>query len=112
MSVLWIAAPLLRFGRPEFVQSVVALRVLSISLPFFFLSSLSMWVLITMKKQGILVPIYAVSMIANIGLNLVLIPLWGYMAAAWVTVGSEAFVLLLTGYFVMRMFRLSQSSSL
>lgn len=110
--VLWIAAPLLRFVRPEFVQSVIALRVLSLSLPFFFLSSLSMWVLITMKKQGILVPIYAVSMIANIGLNLVLIPLWGYMAAAWVTVVSEAFVLLLTGYFVMRTFRFSQTSSL
>jgi O-antigen/teichoic acid export membrane protein len=56
-----------------------------------------MWVLIAEKKQKLLLGIYGISMIINICLNYFFIPVYGYMAAAWITVGSEALVLSMSG---------------
>lgn len=94
--ILWFAAPLLMYIRPEFFGSITVLRILSLSLPFFFLSSLTMWTMIALGKQKFLVPIYGVSMVLNIVLNLIYIPQYSYVAAAWITVGSEGLVLLIS----------------
>ena len=56
-----------------------------------------MWILIAARKQHALVYIYGGSMVFNIALNMVFIPQYGYMAAAWITVASEALVLLVSG---------------
>lgn len=96
--VFWFASPLLTLIRSDFTGSVTALRVLILGFPFFFLSSGVMWALIALKKQGALVAIYGFSMLLNIALNLWLIPIYGYMAAAWITVVSEAVVLLFSGF--------------
>ncbi len=93
LIAFWVAAPLLSTVRPEFAASTAALRVLSLGLPFFFLTSLTMWTLIALKRQTVLVFIYGGSMVVNVILNAWLVPILGYMAAAWVTVGSEALVL-------------------
>ncbi|MBI3385249.1 flippase [Candidatus Gottesmanbacteria bacterium] len=79
----------------DFIGATSALRVLSLSLPFFFISSFLMWFLITHDKQKTLVPIYALSMLLNIVLNLILIPKYGYIAAAATTLITEAFVTIL-----------------
>lgn len=97
VGLLWWASPLVSLIRPEFSQSVTALRILSLSLPFFFLSSLTMWTIITLKKQTLLIPIYATSMILNVFFNILYIPRFSYIAAAWVTVVSEVLVLIMTG---------------
>src|SRR3989344_5916433 len=102
--VLWFAAPLLTMIKSDFSASIPALRVLSLGLPFFFLTSLTMWTLIALKKQWALAGIYGLSMVINIALNLWLIPVYGYMAAAWITVLSEGVVLLLSGIFLLKMF--------
>jgi O-antigen/teichoic acid export membrane protein len=94
--VFWYFAPLLNFIKPEFNQSINILRILALGLPLFFLSSLTMWLLITQKKQGMLLIIYAISMVINIGANLIYIPVYGIAAAAWITVLSEAFVLMVS----------------
>ena len=93
MLIMWVASPLLTMIRPEFAGSIPALRVLSLGLPFFFLTSLTMWTMIAAKKHMALIGIYGVSMILNVLLNIWLVPQYGYMAAAWVTVSSEAVVL-------------------
>ncbi|KKU85598.1 MAG: Polysaccharide biosynthesis protein [Candidatus Gottesmanbacteria bacterium GW2011_GWA2_47_9] len=90
--------------KSDFSASIPALRVLSLGLPFFFLTSLTMWTLIALKKQWALAGIYGLSMVINIALNLWLIPVYGYMAAAWITVLSEGVVLLLSGIFLLKMF--------
>ena len=95
--LMWMGSPLITRIRPDFAGSVGALRILSLSLPLFFVSSLTMWTIIAQKRQMILIPIYGVSMIVNIILNSVFIPSHGYIAAAWITVLSEAIVLLATG---------------
>jgi O-antigen/teichoic acid export membrane protein len=79
----------------DFAGAISALRILSLSLPFFFVSSFLMWFLIANNKQKILPALYAVSMVFNVVLNLVFIPTHGYLAAATITVVSEAVVMLL-----------------
>lgn len=101
----WYAAPLLSVIRPEFAQSAEPLRVLILGLPFFFLTSLLMWTLIALKRQIVLVAIYGGSMAINIALNNWLVPTYGYMAAAWITVFSEAIVLTVSAGYLWQVFR-------
>lgn len=109
---LWATAPLLALIKSDFAASVAVLRVLSLGLPFFFLTSLTMWTLIALKKQWMLAGIYGASMFINIFANMWLIPAYGYMAAAWVTVGSEGVVLALSGILVMRLIHNSRENIL
>lgn len=98
--LVWSAAPLLILIKPEFVNSVSALRILAFGLPFFFLSSLVMWVMIAQKQQKQLAMIYFTSMILILVLDWILLPRFGYLAAAWMTVVGEGIVLLLSGSFL------------
>lgn len=98
---LWMAAPLVTFVRPDFAASIAPLRVLILGLPIFFVSALFMWFIIAQKQQAVLVVIHGVAMLANIIGNIILIPSYGYMAAAWMTIGSEFFVLITTSFYVL-----------
>lgn len=102
LLVLWAGAPLLSLVKADFVSSVPALRVLSLGLPIFFLSSLAMWSLVALGKQRLLVFVYGASMIGNVVLNALFVPRVGYMAAAWITVFSEGGVLACTGLLLVR----------
>jgi O-antigen/teichoic acid export membrane protein len=100
--VVWLGSPLISWIRTDFVPGIPALKVLSLGFPFFFLSSLTMWTLITYKKQIALVYIYGISMALNILLNVYFVPQFGYIAAAWITVVSEAFVFIVSSVVVLR----------
>lgn len=100
--IFWFTAPLLSLIKPEFSQSIPALRILTLGLPFFFLSSLTMWTLIALKKQTTLAVIYALAMTMNVLLNVWFIPLFGYLAAAWITTFSEALVLAVSGFILLK----------
>ncbi len=102
---MWLAAPLLALIKPDFSQSVPAFRVLSSGFVLFFVSSLTMWSLIALNKTVALVLIYGGGMIVNAILNALLVPLYGYMAAAWITVGSEAIVLMVSAFVLRRYMR-------
>lgn len=103
--VTWVIAPYLAHIQESFRASVPPLRVLSLSLPFFFISALTMWSLIALKKQVQLALIYGGAMLFNISLNAWLIPAFGYMAAAWTTVLGEGLVLIACGFFLLRYIR-------
>lgn len=77
----------------RFAGSVPALQILALGMPFFFLSALLWHVLIIKNRQQYLIYIYGAGAGANIIANLILIPLYGYLAAAATTVASEALVL-------------------
>ena len=100
--IVWFCAPIIAWIRTDFFAGVAVLRVLSLGLPFFFLSSLTMWTLIAKKQQTLLAVVYCVCMFVNAGLNWIFIPKFGYMAAAWITVASEGLVLLLSSLSVLR----------
>jgi len=93
----YLCAPLLVFVRKDFYPSIEVLRILSLSTPVFFLSSLSMWIMITFGKNKQLLIIYFLGMIANVILNLIFIPFYGTYAAAMITLISEFFILLVSG---------------
>ncbi len=94
-SLTLIFSPLLPTIKSDFILSVIPLQILSLSLPFFFLTSLLQWVFIIKNKIKVLVLIYGTSMIINVFLNLIFIPLYSYTASSVITVVSEAFVFLL-----------------
>lgn len=84
-------------GNPEFNPSVKVLQILSLSLPLFFLTNTLLWSIMTLGKQKVLAFFYATSAIINVGLNVWLIPQYGYIAAALTTGVTEAVTLVLLG---------------
>lgn len=83
------------FYDSRFTGSRNALQILSLGMPFFFVSALLWHILIIKNRQKLLAPIYLVGAIFNIALNILLIPKYGFMAAATVTIISEALITLL-----------------
>jgi O-antigen/teichoic acid export membrane protein len=57
-----------------------------------------MWSLIVIGKQKALTLIYGTTMIINLLLNLLLIPVYGALASAYVTIATEIMVLILSTY--------------
>lgn len=103
MLLLNLFAPFIVFINKDLSGAIFLLRILSLSLPFFFLTSLLQWVMIIKNKKNILVIIYAISMMLNIFLNLIFIPRFTTTAAALTTVFSEGFVFsLLIGSLLLR----------
>ncbi len=95
----WFAASLLGFVKPEFAPATLALRLLVLSLPIFFATSIIQWIFIAKKKQQFLLSVYASSLVLNVVLNLLFIPHYSYVASAIITGVSETGVLAaLLGY--------------
>ncbi len=78
-----------------FSDAVLSLKILSFSLPAFFVSALLMWVFVLLKKYKQVFYIYSFGLIINIFLNLIFIPKYSYMAAAYITGVSEYLILFL-----------------
>lgn len=97
----WICAPLITLIKPEFVSSIVPFKILLLGLPIFYLSSLTMWILVVEKKRTAMLIIYALSMVINSLANIICIPTYGYIAAAIITVCSEL-VVLVSSYIVIK----------
>ncbi len=97
--VIFFAAPVIATLK-GFDASITPLRILSLSLPFFFLTSLSMWLMIVRSKQKQLAYIYAFSLIINCIGNTLLIPRYGMTAASIMTGVTEIMTLLSLLYFV------------
>lgn len=82
-------------GGKGFSGSVTSLQILSFGFPAFFLSSVLMWTLITLKRYRLMLAIYLGGLLFNSVLNLIFIPKYSYLAASWVTVISEYLILVL-----------------
>lgn len=111
MVISWICAPLLSYIRLDFIESVVYIRILILSLPFFFLSSLMMWMLFIFNKRWELSCIYLVAMVINIGANIVYVSTYGAYASAWITVWSEGLVLIATYSLLSRVWKRERSQT-
>ncbi|MCC6175005.1 MAG: oligosaccharide flippase family protein [Chloroflexi bacterium] len=80
-------------GSDYLPQSATALRVLIWYLPVSFANGLLQYVLIARNRQRTLTAAFAIGVGFNLGANLLLIPTYGYLAAAAVTVASEIVLL-------------------
>jgi len=92
MASGYIFAPFVSLIRQDFGASVLPLRILLLSLPVFYLTNVTMWIMVVKKMQKMLLSIYGTMMCINIVTNIILIPVYGYVAAAWVTVVSELLI--------------------
>jgi O-antigen/teichoic acid export membrane protein len=74
-------------------ESAYALQILIWYLPIGFVNGLLQYMLIAVNRQRMLSVAFAVGVVFNIAANLALIPRYGYLAAAVVTVVSELVLL-------------------
>ncbi len=98
-GIIFFTAPIIATLK-GFDASIAPLRILSVSLPFFFLTSLFMWLMIVRSKQKILAYVYAGSLLINLIGNGLLVPKFGMNAAASMTGITEICTLLLLAYTV------------
>ncbi|MBI2327131.1 flippase [Candidatus Curtissbacteria bacterium] len=96
--------PVIFQGR--FTGSVSALQILSIGLPLFFISALFWHILIIYDRQKYLIYIYATGAIFNLVTNLIFIPVYGYLAAAIITVISEVLITMFLALTIIRLNKL------
>ncbi len=79
----------------RFLPSQKPLIILSLGLPFFFVSALLWHLAIIKNRQKYLPYCYLLGAFFNLTLNLILIPKYGYLGASVTTGVSEAFITLL-----------------
>lgn len=87
-----ILPEIIRIFLPKFTQSITVIKILSISIPFMFIHVPAVQVLLSTDK--FLKPVIFLSFITlgfNVLANLIFIPRFGFMAAAWITTISEIF---------------------
>jgi O-antigen/teichoic acid export membrane protein len=80
-------------GREYLPDSAVALAILICYLPLSYANGLTQYVLIAAGRQRLLTGAFVAALLFNIVANLLLIPRFGYVGAAWVTVISEVVLL-------------------
>ena len=73
-----------------FPESVPALRILALGIVFLFANSAFTAMLYSIDRQDLFAWTTAIAVVLNVGLNLLLIPRYGYLAAAATTVVTEA----------------------
>ncbi len=88
----WVVGAIAGAG---FQDSTVALRILLMGLPFFFLSSPLQWFLVTTGGEGLLPRVYGLAAGLTVVLNFLLIPRFSYQGSA-VVVGIVEGLIFLT----------------
>jgi O-antigen/teichoic acid export membrane protein len=89
-------------GRSYLPDSAVALAILMWFVPFSYANGLIQYVLIAVGRQRLLTLAFLVAAVFNVLANLILIPRFGFVGAAWVTVVSEVVLLVPFGWAVAR----------
>lgn len=98
-------------GGAEFVQSIGVLKILSVGLFLFYLTSPVSWLIVTLGYQKYLPWIYLVSFMFNLIANFIFIPKYSFYGASWITVISEFIVLILLVIFARRSWKLKYAQN-
>lgn len=81
---------------PNYILSIDVIKILSLSIPFFFISSLQATLLMSREKLlNYLIGISTFMIFFVVILNAILIPKFSFIGAAWVTLASEVIVFLI-----------------
>ena len=90
-----------------FPESIPSLRILALAIVFLFANSAFTAMLYAIDRQDLFAWATGVAVVVNIGLNLIFIPRYGYLAASAVTVVTEAAFSVAGWLFVSRTERLA-----
>ncbi len=101
---VWVLAPeiIAIVSGAGFEESARVLRVLVFALGFIFFGHYFTMLLVVGNAQKKLMKALLIAAVVNIGLNLLLIPKYSYMAAAGVSLATECLVVLLIGTLAFR----------
>jgi O-antigen/teichoic acid export membrane protein len=100
--VSWNVAPYISLIRPGLNLSIDSLRILSLSLPLFFLTAPLMWFEISRNQEKRVLYIYLFAVLVNTLLNFAFIPSYGALASAVVTGVTELTIFLFLLHFSLR----------
>lgn len=93
LIMLALGSPIitLLFGKP-YRESVFVTQILFLSVPFLFTEFLANVIANALRLEKKIMNITAWTVALNIGLNFFIIPMYGIVGAAWVTVASQVFL--------------------
>ncbi len=90
-------------GGAEYLpDGAIATQLMIWSIPIGWINSLTQYVLIALNLQRLITWAFIIAVTFNIAANLILIPLYGYRAAALTTIASEAILLIPFGILLAR----------
>ncbi|MBU2577420.1 oligosaccharide flippase family protein [Patescibacteria group bacterium] len=99
-------------GGEGFSPAINALRILLWATFFSYLNHLNGYLMVAIGKQDKLLSFSLISLLVNLILNLIFVPKFSFLAAAFVTVITEATILLLTSLYLSNNYGLKYSLSL
>jgi O-antigen/teichoic acid export membrane protein len=76
-------------GEAYLPDSATALKILIWFLPISYVNGITQYVLIAVNRQRTITVAFAVAVSFNLGANLIFVPIYGYIAAAVVTIATE-----------------------
>ncbi len=85
----------------QYPQSGAALRILALAVVFMFVDNTFPAILNAIDRQKLYAYVALSGLVVNFGLNMILIPRFGYLGASWATVVTEM-ALVLTGWLTLR----------
>lgn len=91
---IFFAAPAINYVKPGLTTSIASLKILSLSLPFFYLSAPIMWLMIATHNERELIKIYFTASLFNILGNLYTVPIYGARGSATLTIATELGILI------------------
>jgi O-antigen/teichoic acid export membrane protein len=89
LGVVILARPLAGLWTDFFPQSIPALQILALAYAFAFVNNAFIGALTVLDRQASYARAAGASLVVNLVSNLILIPPFGYIAAAWTTVVTE-----------------------
>lgn len=109
LAFAWVAAtPLVRlFFGAEFVKAAPALPVLGAAFIFICFGYLNDNLLVILELQRRRLLISLAALLFNVAGNLILVPIYGFMAAAWMTLATEVVVCGGSLWLILREFEMS-----
>jgi O-antigen/teichoic acid export membrane protein len=99
IGVVVLAYPLAGLWSGFYTQSIPAVQIMALAYGFAFVNNAFIGALTVLDRQATYAKAAGVSLVVNLVLNLILIPPFGYIAAAWTTVVTEI-VLVGTGWWL------------
>lgn len=90
---LFLFSPLVLYIRPELTLVPPVLKLLSLSLPLFYTTAPLMWLIVSEKKEKLIIPIYLIAGFVNIFGNYIFSSLYGVYSASLLTFATEFVIL-------------------
>jgi O-antigen/teichoic acid export membrane protein len=92
------------FFGPAFINSAPSLKILVFTVPFIFINYVLINTLIALNHEKMITWGSGLAILFNVGLNMVVLPRYGYLGASWTTVATEGLLSICFLGFLQRFF--------